>query len=174
MADEKPPSWVPVDQHVGQVPMALSRDVDTAGVHPASGQNASELATKIVRENQPVINRFVAMQRQHVELGEKAIHNSVLALQGMDVYYQNVQGLERMHYHISPQAEAPEQPEQLEEAKLPVPPVQELPEPPEEKLPPPEEKKTEPEFLTIDMMLGLAVEFGDRADDPPPRPRPGG
>jgi hypothetical protein len=146
--EEKPPSWVPVDQHVGQVPLALSQDVHTAGVQPGSGQDAQSLASQIVRQNQPVINRFVAVQRQQVELGDKDVHNAVLPLQGMDVYYQNVQGLERVHYHISPQAEAPQPPpEQLEEPTAPAPPTPPEPlEVPEPEVPEPPEPPEPPEF----------------------------
>ena len=169
---QKPPAWTRSDQ-IGQVPLMLSRDVDSTGVAPGSGQSAHALADRIVRQQQPVIDRFVAQQRQQIELGSKDVHNAVLPLQGMDVYYSHVQGLERMHYHISPQAEAPEPaPEALEEPVAPA--LLEVPEVPEPEVPEPtllpsleeEPKKPEPEhpdFLTISMVFGLAVEFGDGA-----------
>ena len=124
----------------------LSQDVDAAGVHPASGQDAHALAEQIVRQQQPVINRFVAKQRQQIEIGgaAKDVHNAFLPLDNMDVYYSHVQGLERMHYPISPEAEAPQPlpeipiPEELkvpEISKLPEVPELEVPEVPELEIP---------------------------------------
>ena len=143
----------------------LSRDVDSTGVAPGSGQDAHTLADQIVRQQQPVINRFVAKQRQQIELGEKDIHNAALPLDGMDVHYSFVPGLERMHYHISPQAEAPvPEAQALEELKVPTPPeVPEALEPPEE----PRKQPEHPDFLTVEIPCFLAVEFGDGAGDPP-------
>jgi hypothetical protein len=134
---QKPPAWARSDQ-AGQVPLMLSRSVSSAGVSPGSEQDANALAEQIVRQQQSAINKFVARQRQQIELGEKDVHNARLPLDGMDVYYTHVQGLERMHYHIRPEAVAPK---------------------PEA----PERKPTQPEFLTIEMPLGLAVEFFDGA-----------
>ena len=158
--DEKPPAWVPVDQHVGQVPIIISGDIDPIGVPPTSGQDVNKLANQIVRENQPVINRFVAMQRQQVELGEKDFHSSVLPLKDLDVYYQNLLGIERLHYHITPKIEEPEPPaaRDQEDIELKAPPEVEEPETPKikepeeepeprvpepDKVPEPEEKKPE-------------------------------
>ena len=132
---QKPPAWSNPEQ-TGQVPLMLSRDVDTTGVQPGSGADAYGLAEQIVRQNQPIINRFVAKQRQQIEIGgtAKDVHNAFLPMAGMDVYYTHVQGLERMHYHISPEAEAPVLPlEALEEPKIP--PLVPEPEAPEIKLP---------------------------------------
>jgi hypothetical protein len=178
VADQKPPAWSPVDQQVGQVPLMLSRDIDTTGVPP--GQDANALATQIVKEQQSVINRFVAKQRQQIEIGQRDIHNAVLPLPQMDVYYQYVAPLERMHYHITPQAEEPvPQPEPVELPEIKVeapiaplevpiappevpevlePEIPELVQPPEEE---PEKKKESPDFLTVDIPFGLAVEFND-------------
>ena len=105
--DERPPSWVPVDQHVGQVPIVITAGVDGSNVSPKAQQDINALAKQIVRDNQPIINRFVAMQRQQIEIGEKDIHNNVLPLKELTVYYQNVGGLERMRYHIAPKVDAP-------------------------------------------------------------------
>lgn len=216
--DERPPGWVPVDQSVGQVPLKITSDVDSASISPKPDQDIHALAAQIIRDNQPIINRFVAVQRQQVELGEKDVHNNVLPLVGLTVYYQNVQGLERMHYHVTPQVEEPaaikvpeqeevkppeppapeeppetpeiktrepevpepakppefEEPKPPEEEKLPEeekppeyedPKPDELPEPPEPPEPPEEEeRKGAPEFLSVDMMVGLAVEFSDGDD----------
>lgn len=194
---EKPPFWTDSAGQIGQVPIMIGQDINTAGVDPASGQNAHALAAQIVRQNQPVINKFVRVQRQAITVGGLDVHSSVLPLQDMEVYYSYVQGLERMHYHVSPQAEAP-QPEpspseepakpippevpQFPEPKVPEPETPEIPEPPEvqepelkepelpeEEKPEEEEKKEElghPDFLGIDLVLGLAVEFGDGAGDP--------
>lgn len=136
--DDSPPSWVPVDQHVGQVPIRITRDVDSASISPKPETDVNALAKQIIRDNQPIINRFVAVQRQQVEVGEKDVHNNVLPLKDLTVYYQNVQGLERMHYHVSPKVEEPAEvkiPEQAE-AKPPTPP------PPEEPLELEQEKRT--------------------------------
>jgi hypothetical protein len=135
---QKPPAWARSDQ-AGQVPLMLSRDVSSAGVSPDSGQDANTLAEQMVRQNQSVINRFVGQQRQQIELGEKDVHRAVLSLPGMDVYYTHTQGLERMHYHLRPEAAVPK------------------PEAPEKQL-------GQPEFLTIEIPIGLAVEFGAGAD----------
>jgi hypothetical protein len=176
---QKPPAWAPFNQ-AGQVPLMLSRDISTSG----SGQDAHVLAEQIVRQHQPVINRFVAIQRQQIELGGKDIHRADLSLQGMDVYYSHVQGLERLHYHVNPVAEAPRPalpevpeptipaPPEVPEPTVPAPPEPEpVPEPEPKPVPepePPEEKKPEerpefgqPEFLTIDVPMGLAVVFED-------------
>lgn len=141
--DEKPPAWVPVDQSVGQVPIIISGDIDQVGVPPSSGQDPNKLANQIVRENQPVINRFVAMQRQQVEVGEKDFHSSVLPLKDMDVFYQNIMGIERLHYHITPKIEEQPPPAVSDQPdiELEVPKVEE-PETPEVKAP---EKEPEPE-----------------------------
>lgn len=141
--DEKPPGWVPVDQHVGQVPIAISGDVDQVGVPPSSGQDPNKLANQIVRENQPVINRFVAMQRQQVEIGEKDFHSSVLPLKDMDVFYQNLLGVERLHYHITPKIEETPPPAVSDQPdiELKAPPEVEEPKTPEVKEP---EKEPEP------------------------------
>jgi hypothetical protein len=169
--------------------MALSQSVNATGVDPASGQSPTTLASAIVKENQPVINRFVAVQRQQVEIGGMDIQRAVLPLPGMDVYYRNVHGLERMHYNISPQAEGPRPPPEVPKAPEPPPPaappdapVIELPEIevrapeiPEIEIPEApklEEEKEQPklespEFLLIDIPCFLAVEFGDGAGDPP-------
>jgi hypothetical protein len=134
---QKPPAWTRFDQ-VGQVPLTLSQDIDTAGVPLDSGQDASVLAEQIVRGQQSIINRFVAQQRQQIALGEKDIHNASLSLDGMDVYYTHVQGLERMHYSIQPEAVVSE--------------------------PKPEQVHGTPDFLAIEMPVGLAVEFLDGAN----------
>ena len=126
MAEERPPSWVPVDQHVGQVPLAITTDVDSSSIVPRPELDINALAKQIVRDNQPIINRFVAVQRQQVELGDKDIHNNVLPLRDLTVYYQNVGGMERMHYIISPKVEAP--PEKVAEP----PALPETPRPPEQ------------------------------------------
>jgi len=127
----------------------LSREVNAASVHPSSGQDANALADQMVRQQQAAINKFVARQRQQIELGEKDVHYARLPLPGIDVHYTQVQGLERLHYHISPEAEAraplPE-PEALEELK---------PEGPKQ--------LGQPDFLTVEIPFGLAVEFGDGA-----------
>jgi hypothetical protein len=169
--------------------MALSQSINATGVSPASGQDAGTLASQIVKENQPVINRFVAVQRQQVEIGGMDIQRAVLPLQNMDVYYRNVHGLERMHYNISPQAEGPRPPPEVPAAPEPPPPAAppdapeipkielpeievrapeipeiEIPEAPKE-----EERKPQlesPEFLLIDIPCFLAIEFGDGAGDP--------
>jgi hypothetical protein len=168
--------------------MALSQSVNATGVDPASGQDAGTLASQIVKENQPVINRFVAVQRQQVEIGGMDVQRAVLPLPGMDVYYRNVHGLERMHYNISPQAEGPRPPPEIPAApEPPAPPdtpeipVVELPEIevrapeipeieiPEAPKPEEEERKPQlesPEFLLIDIPCFLAIEFGDGAGDP--------
>jgi hypothetical protein len=146
--DEKPPAWVPIDQHVGQVPIIISGDIDQVGVPPSSGQDPNKLANQIVRENQPVINRFVAMQRQQVEIGEKDFHSSILPLKDMDVFYQNILGIERLHYHITPKIEEPLPPvvpDQPDIQLLEPPAVEEL-EPPEAKEP---EKEPEPEVPEV-------------------------
>lgn len=193
---ERPPSWVPIDQGVGQVPMSVTTSIDGANVAPP--QDPQKLATDIIRQNQPVINRFVAVQRQQIGVGGLDVHSSILPLKDMTVYYSYVQGLEKMHYHLAPQAEAPpEVPEPAAQADEYHPPVTQEPElsrpvepepkvpepegppavpevelPPEEKPPkeelPEEEKKEkgEPEFLEIDMPCYLAVQFGDGAGDP--------
>jgi outer membrane biosynthesis protein TonB len=142
--DEKPPAWVPVDQQVGQVPIIISGDIDQVGVPPSSGQDPNKLANQIVRENQPVINRFVAMQRQQVEVGEKDFHSSVLPLKDMDVFYQNLLGIERLHYHITPKIEEPTPPavQDQPDIELPAPPEVKEPEEPKAKEP---EKEPEPE-----------------------------
>jgi hypothetical protein len=154
---QKPPAWARSDQ-IGQVPLMLSRDVNVVGVAPGSGQDAHTLAEQIVRQQQSVINRFVAKQRQQIEIGALDVHRAMLPLDGMEVYYSHVQGLERMHYHISPQAEALPTPEALKEPEVlerPIPEILKLPE--EQKKPEPEQ----PNFLTIDIPCFLAVEFGD-------------
>ena len=132
MAEERPPSWVPSDQSTGQVPIVITEDVDATHVSPKSPQDVHKLATQIVRENQPLINRFVAVQRQQVELGEKDLHKNTLPLKDLTVYYQNVGGLERMHYHIKPKfEEPPEAPAQPSEVEAPSQPRSiELPETP--------------------------------------------
>jgi hypothetical protein len=192
---QKPPAWAPSSGRIGQVPLMLSRDVDATSVHPSSGQDANVLADEMVREHQPIINRFVAKQRQQIEISGRDVHNAMLPLPDMDVHYSHVQGLERMHYHISPQAEAREPELPLEKLEIPAPPeAPELPETPEFEMPglempegaeeliekPVEElKKLEkpevseeakehgaPTFLTTEIMIGLAVEFGDGAGDP--------
>jgi hypothetical protein len=163
---QKPPAWTRSDQQIGQVPLALSQDVDTTGVHPGSGQDAHALADQIVRQQQSVINRFVAKQRQQIEIGALDVHKAVLPLDGMEVYYSHVQGLERMHYHISPQAEALQpKPEALEEPEVKVleRPIPEVLEPPKEEQKP---ELEQPDFLAIDIPCFLAVEFGDGAGDP--------
>jgi hypothetical protein len=129
---QKPPAWTRFDQ-AGQVPLMLSRHVDTSGVAIGSG-DAVALAEQMIRSQQVAINRFVAQQRQQIELGEKDVHNARLPLDGVDVYYTQVQGLERMHYHIQPEAVSPE-----------------------------ERVYGKPEFLTIPIPNGLAVEFLDGA-----------
>ena len=141
--DEKPPAWVPVDQHVGQVPIVISGDIDQVGIPPSSGQDPNRLANQIIRENQPVINRFVAMQRQQVEVGEKDFHSSVLPLKDLDVFYQNLLGVERLHYHVTPKIEEAPPPalRDQEDIELPAPKVEE-PETPEVKEP---KKEPEPE-----------------------------
>ena len=158
---EKPPAWTPSDGTIGQVPLQASYDVDPVG---APGVDANVLAAKIVRDQQPIINRFIKVQRQQIEIGQRDVHRAMLPLPGMDIYYQYVAGLERMHYHVNPEAEVlPEQPEQpapielpeihveaLKPPELPEPPkvpeikVPEIPEPPE---PPevPEAEIPEPE-----------------------------
>jgi hypothetical protein len=115
----------------------LSRDVDASRV--ASGSSdAHMLAEQIIRSQQAAINKFVARQRQQIELGEKDVHNARLPLDGVDVYYTHVQGLERLHYHVQPElAAVPEKPEELAYGQ--------------------------PEFLTIPIPGGLAVEFSDGA-----------
>lgn len=132
---QKPPAWARFDQ-AGQVPLMLSRDVNDSGVQDPS-RDARVLAEQMVRQQQVAINRFVAVQRQQIEIGEKDIHNAWLPLDGVDVYYMHVQGLERMHYHVRPEAVVSEVPEQPVSGK--------------------------PEFLTIPTMAGLAVEFFDGA-----------
>lgn len=102
---QKPPAWARFDQ-AGQVPLMLSRTVDDSGVQDPS-QSANVLAEQMVRQQQAAINKFVAIQRQQIELGDKDVHNAFLALDGMDVYYTHVQGLERMYYDIRPEAVAP-------------------------------------------------------------------
>ncbi len=178
----------------------LSQDVDVPAVGPASGQDANKLAEQIVRQNQPVINRFIAQQRQQIQLGGQDVRNAALPLDGMVLYYNYVQGLERMHYHISPEVEVtpllksetpeveiptPPTVEEPEAPEIPTPPepptveepeLPELPEPEPEPLPEfkepevlePEEVKPErgqPDFLYVEMLLGLAVKFGDGARD---------
>jgi hypothetical protein len=138
---QKPPAWTRPDQ-VGQVPLMLSRNIDTSKVVAGSG-DAPALAEQIVRSQQVAINRFVALQRQQIELGNKDVHNARLPLDGMDVYYSQVQGLERMHYHIRPEARPPE-------PKLPV--------------EAPEQVHGQPDFLIIEIPMGLAVEFLDGAN----------
>jgi hypothetical protein len=146
---ERPPGWVPVDQGVGQVPMPITTSVDGSNVAPP--QDANKLATEIIRQNQPVINRFVKVQRQEIELGGLDVHSSILPLKDMTVYYSYVQGLEKMHYHLTPQAEAaPELPTVQEEPGIPSAPTPEEPEvsrPPEEetKVPAPEGPPIVPE-----------------------------
>jgi hypothetical protein len=194
---QNPPAWTPSDGEIGQVPIAVTQDVDTTGV-PAD-QNAHALAEQIVRDNQPAISRFVKNQRQQIEIGHETVRRAVLPLDKMDVYYQYVAPFERMHYHISPEVETPVAPEEMPpelEApaipEIPAPPAVpeiETPEPPpvpevpEEKLPevpeakPPElaepeeeEEKKEfgkPDFIEVDTAFGLAVEFGDKDGDPP-------
>jgi hypothetical protein len=167
---ERPPSWVPVDQGVGQVPMPITTAVDSSNVAPP--QDANRLATEIIRQNQPVINRFVSVQRQQIEVGGLDIHSSILPLRDMTVYYSYVQGMEKMHYHLAPQAEAaselpatqevpetpgPPTPEEPPEVSRPVAPEARVPAPegppvvPEEELPPeerpPEEEKPPKEEL---------------------------
>ena len=123
---ERPPGWVPVDQGVGQVPMPITTSVDGANVPPP--QDANKLATEIIRQNQPIINRFVAVQRQQIGIGGLDVHSSILPLKDMTVYYSYVQGLEKMHYHLAPQAEAaPEVPEPLAQPEEPKPPTPEEP-----------------------------------------------
>ena len=175
--------------------MAVTQNVDLSGVPASATADATRLASEIVRQNQPVINRFVKVQRQEIETGGLDVHSSVLPLKDMSVYYSYVQGLEKMHYHLTPQVEAPpeipqpeappEEPgppapgEPPETPALPQPPEgPEAPKVPEEKPPeemkPPEEEKPEeekkeggkPDFLEIDIPIGLAVEFGDGAGDP--------
>jgi len=193
---EKPPSWSPFGE-VGQVPIAVSQDVNTAGVDPSSGQNAHALAQQIVRQQLPVIFRFVANQRQQIELSGRDIRKATLPLEDLDVYYSYILGLERLHFHVSPRAEPPippgeqfllEEPTFPEVPKPPEVPEFELPQVPEAKIPeakipelekplekPKEEQPEEevekkafghPNFLTIDVPYGLAVEFGDGAGDP--------
>jgi hypothetical protein len=85
------------------------------------------------------INKFVARQRQQIELSGTDIHQARVPLPGMDVHYNYVQGLERLHYHVSPEAQA-----------RPL---------PEEK---PAKVLGQPDFLTVDIPYGLAVEFFDK------------
>jgi len=193
---EKPPSWSPFGE-VGQVPIAVSQDVNTAGVDPSSGQDAHSLASQIVRQQLPVIFRFIANQRQQIEISGRDIRKATLPLEDMDVHYSYIQGLERMHFHVSPRAGPPTPPEeqllvgeptlpevpkppevtepelpQVPEAKIPEAKIPELEKPPEkpkeEELEKEAEKKAfgHPNFLTIDVPYGLAVEFGDGAGDP--------
>jgi hypothetical protein len=125
---ERPPSWVPVDQGLGQVPMPITTSVDSSNVAPP--QDANRLATEIIRQNQPVINRFVSVQRQQIEIGGLDIHSSILPLRDMTVYYSYVQGMEKMHYQLAPQAEAaPEIPQPAAPEEEPKPPTPQ--EPPE-------------------------------------------
>jgi hypothetical protein len=177
---QKPPAWSRSDA-AGQVPLMLSRVVDTTGVAPGSGHDPFMLAERMIRQQQPAIDRFVAKQRQQIEISGTDVHRSALPLPGIDVNYSFVQGLERMHYRISPEAEAPVPPELPPPTEEPVPkapeepPAPEVPEfkkpeepaPEEPELPQPEEpeKKVleEPEFMTIDVPFGLAVEFPDGA-----------
>ena len=173
--------------------MVLTRDINTTGVAPGSEANATALAEGIVQQNQSAINRFVGVQRQQIEISDKAVHRAVLALDGMNVYYTNVQGLERMHYNIRPEAEARPPPEELPPVeRLPAPEVPELPEVPEAKVPepwipepvipeppkvpePPELPEVpelnvdvEPEYYVVmPITKGLAVEFGDHDQDAP-------
>ena len=142
---QKPPAWSQF-AGAGQVPLMLSRNVDTAGVHPSSGQDPIVLAEQMVREQQATINKFVARQRQQIEISGVDVHNARLPLPGIDVHYSHVQGLERMHYHISPEAEA----------RVPV--QEKLAEKYEE-----EKEYEELNFLTVDIPFGLAVEFFDGA-----------
>lgn len=131
---ERPPGWVPVDQGVGQVPMPITTSVDGANVAPPA--DPQKLATEIIKQNQPVINRFVKVQRQEIELGGLDVHSSILPLKDMTVYYSYVQGLEKMHYHLTPQAEAAPEVSQPQAPELPGPPAPE--EPPEVSKPPEE------------------------------------
>jgi hypothetical protein len=125
----------------------LSRDIDMSKVAAGSG-DVRTLAEQIVRSQQTAINRFVAVQRQQIELGERDVHNARLPLDDMEVYYTNVQGLERMHYHIRPKVPTPEP--ELE---------------PEPEVPAKEEQvHGTPDFLEVDIPIGLAVEFFDGAD----------
>lgn len=147
---ERPPAWVPVDQGVGQVPMPITTDVDGSNVAPP--QDPQKLASEIIRQNQPVINRFVKVQRQEIEVGGLDIHSSILPLKDMTVYYSYVQGMEKMHYHLAPQAEAPPElptPSVEEEAPKPPPPGEppevSRPVEPEAKVPTPEGPPAEPE-----------------------------
>jgi hypothetical protein len=138
----------------------LSRDIDTSKV--GAGINAYALAEQMVRSQQTAINRFVAVQRQQIELGDKDVHTARLPLDGVDVYYTHVQDLERLHYHVQPEAQPPL--EALEELKVPIPPA--VPEAEIPALPEEEKKKPEPgqpDFLTLDIPMGLAVEFFDGA-----------
>jgi len=193
---DKPPAWSPFGE-AGQVPIAVSQDVDSTGVAPNSGQDAHALAAQIVRQELPVIFRFIANQRQQIELSGRDIRKATLPLPDLDVHYSYIQGLERMHFHVSPRAgpptppgeefpleeprspEVPEPPEvpefelpKVPEAKVPeaeIPEPEKPPEKPKEKEPEEvEEKKAfgHPNFLTIDVPYGLAVEFGDGAGDP--------
>ena len=172
--DEKPPAWVPVDQHVGQVPIVISGDIDPIGAPLTSIQDPNKLANQIVRENQPVINRFVAMQRQQVEVGEKDFHSSVLPLKDMDVFYQNLLGVERLHYHITPKIEEPPPPavQDQPDIELPAPQVEE-PEPPETKEP---KKEPEPEVPETPKAKEPEEEEPPKVDEPeeeePPEEEP--
>lgn len=144
---------MPVDQSVGQTPLVIDQAINSAGVSPKATQDIHALAKQIIRDNQPIINRFVSVQRQQVELGEKDIHSNVLPLRDLTVYYQNVGGLERMHYHISPKVEEPpekpaEPPAAPEPPKPPA--VEEPPAPldlraPEPEVPKPAEPPEVPE-----------------------------
>jgi hypothetical protein len=143
MAEERPPGWVPVDQHVGQMPMVITSDFNPAGV--PSDVNPRPLADQIVRQNQPVINRFVSIQRQQIEVGGLDIHSSVLPLKDMSVYSSYVQGREKMHYHVTPQVEVLPEPPQAQE-EPPAPPTPPIPEEPPEVSRPPDPEIKVPEL----------------------------
>jgi hypothetical protein len=159
---------VPVDQGVGQVPMSITTSVDASNV--ASPQDANKPATEIIRQNQPVINRFVSIQRQQIEIGGLDIHSSILPLKDMSVYYSYVQGREKMHYHIAPQVEAaPEipQPEALPE-EAPKPPTPE--EPPEVSRPPDLEARVPtPEGSPAEPEVELPPEERPPEEEKPPK-----
>ncbi len=191
---QKPPAWTRSDGQIGQVPLMLSQDVDVP-VSVGPTQDPNKLAEQIVRQNQPVINKFIAQQRQQIQIGGQDVRNAALPLEGMVLYYNYVQGLERLHYHISPEVEVPPLPKlEIPEIEIPTPPqvsepeVPEIPTPPEPptveepalpkpeplpefkepEVPEPEDVKPQrgqPDFLYVEMLLGLAVKFGDGASD---------
>lgn len=142
----------------------ISGDIDPIGAPLTSIQDPNKLANQIVRENQPVINRFVAMQRQQVEVGEKDFHSSVLPLKDMDVFYQNLLGVERLHYHITPKIEETPPPavQDQPDIELPAPQVEE-PEPPEAKEP---AKEPEPEVPEVPEAKEPEAEKPPEAEEP--------